>query len=140
MLGPYSLLVSALFYVSLMSLSYSVLILLILALFPLVSTSVSDLVTYSRIQREDLETSSTQFQPGDAHAPTKSFPALFLSTNLPQAWQTPKVFLTLTSTYSYPSTSPTLAPGCQELLLKVREAKIVSALSIPPSPPKLPPE
>lgn len=60
-----------------------------------------------------------------------------LSINPPQSWPIPTAFLMIASTHFYPSTSPTLAPGCQELLLKVREAKIVFALSIP-IPPKLP--
>lgn len=49
----------------------------------------------------------------------------------PESWPAPKAFLTITAAHSHPNTSRTLAPGCQELLLKVREAKIVCALSIP---------
>lgn len=125
MLDPCSLLVSALFYVSLITPSYTILILLILALFPFVSTSVSDLVTCSRTQREDLVSPRPWVMLRLPHSS---------SLNLPQSRPDPNAFLTLTSTHSYPSTNPTLAPDCQVQLLKVREAKIVSALSIPHPP------
>lgn len=100
-----------------------------------VSLSLYPCLRTQKTQREALESSSTRFQSSDAHVRTESFLALFASINHPQSWTTPNAFHTLTSTHSNSSTSPTLAPDCQELLLKVREAKIVSALSIPHPPP-----
>lgn len=122
-------LVSVLCYVSLMSSFYRVLILLTLVLFPLAS-SVSDLVTRSRTQREDPGSSSTEFQP----VMLKFLQGPSLPCSLPSTLPSPGQFLLLppSDIHSlFPSTGSTLAPGCQELLLKVREAKIVSALSIP---------
>lgn len=116
-----------------MSLSYT-LKPLILALFPLVSASVSDLVTCFRIQREELEISSTQFQPGDAHAPTKSFPAFFLSINLPQAWPTPKAFLTLTSTHSHTQHQPHPCPRLPRIAFEGQRSQNSLCSQHPPSP------
>lgn len=125
---------SALFYVSLMSLSYSILSLLILALFPLVSASASDLVTCFTFQREELEISSTQFQPGDARAPTRSFPAFFLSINLPQAWPTPKAFLTLTSTHSHTQHQPHPCPRLPRIAFEGQRSQNSLCSQHPPSP------